>query len=55
MASLCNDDTIDCVDCCGYGVCSLTKGMENPDDRLTKVFKEIFGLDTKSIKDSFDK
>ncbi len=51
----CGDDRLDCIDCCGYGVCELTKGEVDFDNPLTleDVFKEVFGLDLDEVRKSF--
>jgi len=52
----CGDDRLDCIDCCGLGVCEFTKGKVNPDDSLTleKALKQTFGLDLDKIRKVFD-
>ena len=39
----CGDDRLDCIDCCGYGVCEFTKDKDI-NDKLAEVFKDIFGI-----------
>jgi len=52
----CGDARLDCIDCCGYGVCELTKGEVDIDNPLTleDVFKEVFGLDLDEVRKSFN-
>lgn len=52
--SLCGNPDIDCIDCCGFGVCDLTYGMNEDYDTLTneikKAFKDSFGYGIEEIK-----